>query len=748
MTISVASLHALRAFRRAASLAALALAASGFIIQPCAHAANGAPRYLDLNGATPGFGSPAGTITDAWTADSTGSSVTGSWVGSSQMTFGSSYGGSDFSGKTFALNSFNGSIGGVQVNSTGANITLGGSNDNALAAAQTWTVASGSVFSSNVTWNKQSNGAYLGVDCNGQNVTLQGGGTFNFPTEIGGNSGGTVTQGASSGDANLTVNVAFAPGSGYKQANYTLAYGTLNFAGGGANAFSMLGTVTGGGTALTINGGTLDNTSGSAMSLGLGSGHFNIGGNFTFAGSSNLDLGANAVTLTASPTIAVNANTLTLGGAISGSGLGLTKAGSGTLKLTGSNSFSGPTLVNQGTLRIATPSLLALPAGLKIMPLGDSITLGDGSSAGSGYRFPLYARLNPLAPSCQFVGASSVSPGALPATPLDQRTHNGRESYSCNDLNHNLDGLDSATFNLYGGAGRDPNGGYWLTGGNGTGRNPVYPDAILLLVGANDINRVGMTGVQARIEALLTKITTLRPAARVFLARITPYLSYPTDVATFNGLIDTVGANFQAVGKNITVVDLNTNFPADGLSGDGVHPSDAGYTWMADRWYDALLSAYGTYPPSGNSLALASTSAVTVAAGRRHRLQRRGASAQSQLGGRPGDGCHGGDPQPQDRHRQLGRHAERHHPGRSEPSHHHRRHLLQGREWRGPHRHAQQRRQPARREQRGRHRQSRRGERDDLDADGGTSRRDGRWHEFHDCGSGRRVRRRSWRRCF
>ena len=70
-------------------------------------------------------------------------------------------------------------------------------------------------------------------------------------------------------------------------------------------------------------------------------------------------------------------------------------------------------------------------------------------------------------------------------------------------------------------------------------------------------------------------------------------------MSTFNGLLVTVAANFQAAGKNITVVDLNTNFPADGLTGDGVHPNETGYNWMADRWYDALVSLYGapTTPP-------------------------------------------------------------------------------------------------------------------------------------------------------
>lgn len=40
---------------------------------------------------------------------------------------------------------------------------------------------------------------------------------------------------------------------------------------------------------------------------------------------------------------------------------------------------------------------------------------------------------------------------------------------------------------VLGGAARNPQGGYWLVGGNGTGRDPAYPDVVLLMSGINDI---------------------------------------------------------------------------------------------------------------------------------------------------------------------------------------------------------------------------------------------------------------------
>ena len=50
-------------------------------------------------------------------------------------------------------------------------------------------------------------------------------------------------------------------------------------------------------------------------------------------------------------------------------------------------------------------------------------------------------------------------------------------------------------------------------------------------------------------------------------------------------------AQDQAAGDNIALVDLNTNFPSNGLYGDGLHPNDTGYAWMASQWASAILAS-------------------------------------------------------------------------------------------------------------------------------------------------------------
>jgi fibronectin-binding autotransporter adhesin len=113
---------------------------------------------------------------------------------------------------------------------------------------------------------------------------------------------------------------------------------------------------------LTIAGGTLDNTSGAAMTIG-GNLAQNWNGNFTFVGSKPLNLGSGLVTLGTTPTVTVNSSTLTVGGNISGSN-GLTLAGTGTLILAGPNTYTGNTTISQGVLQLGTGG--AIPTGAAI----------------------------------------------------------------------------------------------------------------------------------------------------------------------------------------------------------------------------------------------------------------------------------------------------------------------------------------------------------------------------------------------
>ncbi|QOI98199.1 MAG: autotransporter-associated beta strand repeat-containing protein [Flammeovirgaceae bacterium] len=132
----------------------------------------------------------------------------------------------------------------------------------------------------------------------------------------------------------------------------TLSAGTLNI-----NSSTALGSTA---STFIINGGTIDNTTSGAITTGNYPQSW--AGDFTFAGTQNLNLGTGAVTLTANRQVTTNAGNLTVGGIISGA-FALTKGGAGTLTLTGANAFSGGTTLNAGTLNINNASALGTAAG-------------------------------------------------------------------------------------------------------------------------------------------------------------------------------------------------------------------------------------------------------------------------------------------------------------------------------------------------------------------------------------------------
>jgi len=347
---------------------------------------NGTPYYFDINSTTAGFGGPAsGTYYLSyntpgwWNSSSAGTNAPGAFPAGAQITFGNAS--SDFSGNTFTLamdlaTTWNG----IVINSNNANITLNGSATAYLTAGQTWTVAAGSTLNEAVTWNSR------GLDFNFMVVTLAGGGTINFNTAIGINDNNYITENGSGLVVNLNSSGAGLAQGTEQQASYTLTNGTLNFHVN--NPFNRMRSADN--AKFTINGGTIDNTSGSPMTLDMYQGTFAISNSFTFTGTDSLNFGTNAVALSTTPTITVSNNTLTMGGVVSG-GYGITKAGNGTLLLTGANTYSGTTTINNGTVKIQGVAFMTTPRTYSIssnatlnIDGGSDVALGTTTINGAG----------------------------------------------------------------------------------------------------------------------------------------------------------------------------------------------------------------------------------------------------------------------------------------------------------------------------------------------------------------------------
>ena len=228
---------------------------------------------------------------------------------------------------------------------------------------------------------------------------------------------------------------------------------------------------------------------------------------------------------------------------------------------------------------------------LVILPLGDSITLGASVPAWipGGYRAPLFTLLTTAGYPIQFVGSDSNNPAAA-LTAAGNSAHEGHGSYTTSNLLANLD-ADRAGPSAN-------NGGHWLDGLAGT-HPPVYPDVILLLAGVNDlgVNQLSSTQALAGLDALLNQLAALRPAARVVVSTLPPYIgsNYPDREAhqqEFNAALPALIATHQAAGHRVTCGDVRTKInltnAAALLCSDGVHPTQAGYDALAQMWFEAF----------------------------------------------------------------------------------------------------------------------------------------------------------------
>ncbi len=164
-----------------------------------------------------------------------------------------------------------------------------------------------------------------------------GTGTITIDSVIGANVTGVIQNSSTSP---LTLG-----GANVFSGGVTLTQGTLNI----SNA-AALGTGN-----FTITAGTINNSGTAAITLSTNNTQ-TWNGDFTFTGSRDLNLGTGAVSLGSTAgarTVTVTANTLTVGGVISdGTATGLTKAGEGTMVLSGISTYTGQTTVTAGTLNV------------------------------------------------------------------------------------------------------------------------------------------------------------------------------------------------------------------------------------------------------------------------------------------------------------------------------------------------------------------------------------------------------------
>jgi lysophospholipase L1-like esterase len=239
-----------------------------------------------------------------------------------------------------------------------------------------------------------------------------------------------------------------------------------------------------------------------------------------------------------------------------------------------------------------------------ILPLGDSITFGQGSTNGGGYRSPLYVSLTNAGYNTVNVGSLTTNPDTV-LTAANNVRHQGHKGQAISYIQANLDlflnGSPSAIPPI----------------------PPIHPDVILLMIGTNDIGSGGRSSADtlASYDTLITSIAALRPSALIVGCTLVPYVYTPGVSAIgyatreprqleFNAGLPALIANHQAAGERVILCDMRTQVTAAGISGDGVHPNNTGYTQIASVWFEAFktlplvenwrFANFGSAADSGN----------------------------------------------------------------------------------------------------------------------------------------------------
>lgn len=232
-------------------------------------------------------------------------------------------------------------------------------------------------------------------------------------------------------------------------------------------------------------------------------------------------------------------------------------------------------LADAGSIDVTTPyqPCPSPPEPCKIMPSGDSITVGAQSTDTGGYRVPLFQITLDRKQNITFVGPSGAGPATVDGVAFPD-AHDGHSGYIIDTIDTRKGLLPLMEQNL----------------------TKFTPHIVLLMIGTNDVNsQLELATAPARLAALMDIVTSTSPATLLAVAQLIPTRtdSLNVDVQAFNAAIPTLVAERARAGKHVLLVDMYHPFTADpnyrtALLFDGLHPNDAGYALMARTWYGSI----------------------------------------------------------------------------------------------------------------------------------------------------------------
>ncbi len=212
---------------------------------------------------------------------------------------------------------------------------------------------------------------------------------------------------------------------------------------------------------------------------------------------------------------------------------------------------------------------------IKVMPLGDSITRGFGSTNTNGYRGDLLGLLTTEGITIDFVGSLSDGVG------FADTDHEGHGGVTADFILANV-------------------GTYLQTEFNNLG--PEDTGIVLLHIGTNDISGgEAPESIKDDIISIIDAINAFNPNIYIIVSSLVPRNDGDGGVkegnnSTLNNLIELQFINKREQGIKILYAGMhelfkcNPNWATDYLT-DDVHPNDTGYNLMAKIWFNRIMNA-------------------------------------------------------------------------------------------------------------------------------------------------------------
>jgi hypothetical protein len=203
--------------------------------------------------------------------------------------------------------------------------------------------------------------------------------------------------------------------------------------------------------------------------------------------------------------------------------------------------------------------------GIKILPLGDSITQSDARHL--SYRYPLWKMLVDTNIPFDFVGSENGHFWGSPGWP-DYRgkafdpDHEGHWGWKTDQV---LDNLDS-----------------WLQG--------YTVDIALLHLGTNDIfYGESNASTYKELREIVHLLRQKNPQVSILLAKLIPVAGDENQITIFNAGLDEVAKALNTPESKVILVDMEAGYQARADNFDGIHPNGRGEVKMALKWFKAMM---------------------------------------------------------------------------------------------------------------------------------------------------------------